>query len=113
MMTPYEKLKSLANAETYLRDGVTFESLDHQALAISDLEAAKKLQTAKSKLFAEITSKEQIILHDAVNESSIRVDKSDGQNVKKQRNFCTLLPTVLPTLHQQLAIYLTIIILKI
>jgi hypothetical protein len=83
MMTPYEKLKSLANAETYLRDGVTFESLDHQALAISDLEAAKKLQTAKSKLFVEITSKEQIILHDAVNESSIRVDKAVGQNIKK------------------------------
>lgn len=78
MMTPYEKLKSLPNAANYLRDEITFKSLDHQALAISDLEAAKKLQTAKTKLFAEITSKEQTILNDAVNESSIRAAKAVG-----------------------------------
>lgn len=62
MMTPYEKLKSLENSESYLKNGITFHSLDQQALMISDLDAAKQLQAAKSKLFTNITSKEQNII---------------------------------------------------
>jgi hypothetical protein len=62
MMTPYEKLKSLLNADSYLKDGITFDILDRQALMISDLEAAKQLQAAKSKLFAKITNKEQDVI---------------------------------------------------
>ena len=37
MMTPYEKLKSLPNAEQFLKNGITFEQLDAQALAMSDI----------------------------------------------------------------------------
>lgn len=62
MMTPYEKLKSLLNADSYLKDGITFDILDRQALMISDLEAAKQLQVAKNKLFAKITNKEQDVI---------------------------------------------------
>jgi transposase InsO family protein len=54
MMTPYEKLKSLANASSYLKDGTTFEQLDEIAYQISDNEAVERLQKAKIKLFQTI-----------------------------------------------------------
>jgi len=54
MMTPYEKLKSLANAPSYLKAGTTFKQLDEIAYQISDNEAAERLQKAKSKLFQTI-----------------------------------------------------------
>ena len=54
VMTPYEKLKSLHEAEQYLQAGATFEALDEQAQAMSDLEAAKALNRARADLFAFI-----------------------------------------------------------
>ena len=39
--TPYEKLKSLDDAESFLREGVTFEALDRVASATSGLQAAR------------------------------------------------------------------------
>ena len=47
MDTPYDKLKSLANAEKYLRDGITFEMLDSEAftsLLATYLEEAQELR---------------------------------------------------------------------
>ncbi|MGK0168369.1 MAG: hypothetical protein ACI9W2_000084 [Gammaproteobacteria bacterium] len=46
MMTPYDKLKSLPNAHTYLRQGLTFGTLDAQAHGISDNDAGEQLQLA-------------------------------------------------------------------
>jgi hypothetical protein len=54
MMTPYEKLKSLPKATQCLKPGVRFKSLDAIAYAISDNEAAKRLQTARHQLFETI-----------------------------------------------------------
>ena len=54
MMTPYEKLKSLGNAEIFLKPGVTFEQLDQTAAAMSDNEAAERLNAARKKLFQSI-----------------------------------------------------------
>lgn len=54
MMTPYEKLKSLPNATSYLKSGLTFETLDAQAHQISDNDAAEQLQHAKRELFKDI-----------------------------------------------------------
>lgn len=54
MMTPYEKLKSLPEASGFLKPGVTFEHLDQTAAAISDNEAAAKLNEARKKLFQSI-----------------------------------------------------------
>jgi hypothetical protein len=54
MTTPYEKLKSLPDAERYLRDGVTFEALDAIAYEISDNEAARRLKAARDQLFQTI-----------------------------------------------------------
>ena len=47
MMTPYEKLKSLPKASTYLKPGVTFAQLDAIASRISDNEAAAALNKAR------------------------------------------------------------------
>ncbi len=54
MMTPYDKLKSLPGATRYLEPGVTFEKLDAIAYAISDNEAARRLNHARDQLFQSI-----------------------------------------------------------
>ncbi len=77
MLTPYEKLKSLENSVIYLKEGVTFEALEQEALAMSDLEAAKQLCKAKSNLFEEIYRK-KIFINESIDESSIRIDKTAG-----------------------------------
>jgi hypothetical protein len=51
MMTPYDKLKSLAEAVQYLKPGITFEILDELAMRISDNESATQLRTERNKLF--------------------------------------------------------------
>ncbi len=56
MMTPYEKLKSLANVEQYLKKGVSLADLDAKAAATTDLESAKAMQKARSTLFKTIFS---------------------------------------------------------
>jgi len=54
MRTPYEKLKSLPNAEQRLCSGITFEKLDAIAYQMSDNEFAERMVKAKSDLFREI-----------------------------------------------------------
>ncbi len=56
MMTPYEKFKSLTEADKYLKDGVTFEQLGAQAAKISDNDAALALNNARKKLFKDIAT---------------------------------------------------------
>ena len=51
VMTPYEKLKSLTDAEQYLARGISFEQLDAAAYAVSDLAAAAALNQARTELF--------------------------------------------------------------
>jgi transposase InsO family protein len=57
MMTPYEKLKSLTNAEQFLKKGITFELLDAQAHAMSDNDAVQRLNTARAALFKTISNR--------------------------------------------------------
>ena len=54
MMTPYEKLKSLPKAKDFLQPGITFAQLDSTATAMSDNEAARRLNDARTKLFQSI-----------------------------------------------------------
>jgi hypothetical protein len=54
MMTPYEKLKSLTNAKQFLKKGITFKQLDAQASAMSDNDAARRLNEARTTLFRTI-----------------------------------------------------------
>lgn len=48
---PFEKLRSLPDVEKHLRPGVTIASLEEQARAMSDLEAAVALKRARARLF--------------------------------------------------------------
>jgi transposase InsO family protein len=57
MMTPYEKLKSLDQAAQFLKPGITFEQLDIQAGAMSDNEAAQRLNDARVVLFKTISNR--------------------------------------------------------
>lgn len=56
MMTPYDKLKSLPGAAEHLKPAVTFEQLDAIAYAISDNEAARRLNQARDQLFLYINN---------------------------------------------------------
>jgi len=54
MMTPYEKFKALPNAQTYLKEKVTFEMLDDIAKKMTDNQAADLLQQQRKLLFKHI-----------------------------------------------------------
>jgi len=53
--TPYERLKSLPEAESYLRPGVTFEGLEAIASQMSDNQFAERMVKARSNLFQQIS----------------------------------------------------------
>ena len=53
--TPYEKLKSLPEAQSYLKAGVTLRQLDDIANQMSDNEFAERMVKARSNLFQHIS----------------------------------------------------------
>ena len=53
--TPYERLKALPQAESYLRPGVTFERLETIASQMSDNQFAERMVKARSNLFQQIS----------------------------------------------------------
>jgi len=53
-MTPLDKLASLPEAATFLRDGVTLEDLQALACALTDVQAAEELNEAHLALFRRI-----------------------------------------------------------
>jgi transposase InsO family protein len=55
VMTPYEKLKSLPQAENYLRLSITFEGLNTIANQMSDNQFAERMVNARSNLFQQIS----------------------------------------------------------
>jgi hypothetical protein len=54
IMTPWERLKSIPNYETHLKPGITSQSLERRANAMSDNDAAKQVQKARKLLFQSI-----------------------------------------------------------
>jgi len=54
-MTPYEKPKSLPQAENYLRLSITFEGLNTIANQMSDNQFAERMVNARSNLFQQIS----------------------------------------------------------
>ena len=54
MTTPYAKLRALPGAAQCLKPGITFAQLDTIAAATTDLEAAQRLNEARTKLFQSI-----------------------------------------------------------
>ena len=55
VMTPYERLKTIPRAESYLRPGVALEKLWTIANQMSDNQFAERMVNARSKLFQQIT----------------------------------------------------------
>jgi transposase InsO family protein len=51
--TPFEKLKSLEQAEQYLKPGLSLANLQRQALAMSDTECARQMNAAKARLLRQ------------------------------------------------------------
>jgi len=56
VFTPYEKFKSIPDAEKFLKHGLTFDDLDAKANLMSDSQAATEMNDALKKLFTEIIS---------------------------------------------------------
>lgn len=53
-MTPYEKLKSLPDAEQYLNEEISFNDLENKVISITDLESAKLVHIQRNILFSKI-----------------------------------------------------------
>lgn len=58
--TPYEKLKRLPEAGSYLKENLSFAQLDRRAKAMSDTECAKKMAAAKGKLLRQCKSESPV-----------------------------------------------------
>lgn len=56
MMTPYQKLKELPDAQIYLKSDISFSELDKIMLSKTDLQSAQELKAAQSELFKQIFS---------------------------------------------------------
>lgn len=54
VQTPYDKLRSLTNAEAFLKPGVSFAQLDAEAHARSDLQAVRAVNAERDRLFRTI-----------------------------------------------------------
>jgi hypothetical protein len=57
MMTPYEKFKSLTQAEQYMKPGIRFQDLDALAALISDNDSARRLNEARARLFKSFSNR--------------------------------------------------------
>jgi hypothetical protein len=58
MNTPYEKLKALPNASAYLKEDLTFQLLDEIAHAMSDNQAARRMNQARERIFRALSKRE-------------------------------------------------------
>jgi transposase InsO family protein len=56
-ITPYDRLKSLKNAEQYLKENISFSDLDKLAYSKSDNDFGKEMLKAKERLFNIIRTK--------------------------------------------------------
>ncbi len=59
MMPPYEKLKSLEQAENYLKEFQSFEQLDKEAYQMSDNKFTDQMNIAKKQLFKQINEQKK------------------------------------------------------
>jgi len=55
VMTPLDKLLSLPNASSFLREGITIDSLLQQARSVTDIEAARSVRRAREQLMDDVT----------------------------------------------------------
>jgi hypothetical protein len=60
IMTPFEKLASLAQVADFLRPGITIATLRATATAMSDNAAAEQMNQARQQLFLSINKRSRI-----------------------------------------------------
>ena len=60
LMTPFEKLKSLPEASSFLKPNVTLQALEQAAKRLSDNEAAERLNQARKRLFLSIQNRSKV-----------------------------------------------------
>ena len=53
-MTPWDRLKAIPQYPHYLKSGLTPHTLEQQATALSDNDAAERVQSARKLLFQSI-----------------------------------------------------------
>ena len=58
--TPYEKLCSLVNWESHLKEGLTAAQLAQRAMADSDTKFARQMQKAKQQLLSRVRREERM-----------------------------------------------------
>jgi hypothetical protein len=58
IMTPWDRLRSIPDFEQYLKPGITAHTLSETALAMTDSQAAQKLQDMRRNLFASFRRKQ-------------------------------------------------------
>jgi len=51
-------LRSLSNAQSYLKEGITFELMDKEAYTITDNQSADQLRQARQLLFKTIDERQ-------------------------------------------------------
>jgi hypothetical protein len=56
-MTSVDKLASVPEAQSYLRQGITLEHLYHLARALTDVQAAEELNEARAVLFRRVPTR--------------------------------------------------------
>jgi hypothetical protein len=89
-MPPYEKLKSLPEAESYLRPMITFETLDAIANQMSDNQFAERMVKARSNLFQQISTFASRVAWSPFIRAhfSIRIEFEDSIVLTSRRIFC-------------------------
>jgi hypothetical protein len=50
-MTPWEQLKTTLDYQSYLKPGITSDSLEHEANLMSDNDTASRVRQARKRLF--------------------------------------------------------------
>ena len=56
-MTPLDKLASLPDAATFMREGITLQDLQQLARALTDVQAAEELAEARAALFQRVPAR--------------------------------------------------------
>ena len=56
-MTPLDKLASLPQAATFMREGITLKDLHELATALTDVQAAEELNEARNALFRRVPAR--------------------------------------------------------
>jgi len=93
VMTPYQKLKSLPAAESYLRPGLTMQKLDDIANQMSDNEYAERMVKARSNLFQHLSRWPERVASGFPSLPPTTPQREKGSQNKRNRTTATTTPS--------------------